>query len=114
MIKHLQMTFYQKSRGLVNVGSALISVQIIPSVSHDEDVYEYVDAAVQVIEDAGVTYEVHPLETTMEGEMDELMWVIQKMNEKLIRIGANNIISQIKMLYQPSGITSDMLTEKYT
>ena len=93
--------------------NALVSIQIIPSVPDKEDKYDYVDAAIKVIEDAGLKYEVHPLETTMEGNITELMAVIQKMNDKLISMGASNIISQIKLFYQPSGITSEMLTRKY-
>lgn len=95
------------------MANTLISVQIIPAVPHDADAYDYVDAAIKVIEDAGVKYEVHPLETTMEGEMVELLSVIRKMNDRLIDMGASNIISQIKILHQPSGITSETLTEKY-
>lgn len=95
------------------MANALVSVQIIPSVPEGEDKYDYVDAAIKVIEEAGIKYEVHPLETTMEGEITELMSVIQKMNDQLISMGANNIISQIKLFYQPSGITSEMLTRKY-
>lgn len=95
------------------MANALISVQIIPDVPQGEDKYDYVDAAIKVIDEAGVKYEVHPLETTMEGEMTDLMSVIQQMNDKLISMGASNIISQIKVFYQPSGITSETLTEKY-
>ena len=35
------------------------------------------------------------------------------MNERMIEIGAPNIISQIKVLYQPSWHSMDHLTEKY-
>lgn len=95
------------------MANALVSVQIIPNVPVGEDKYDYVDAAIKVIEEAGVKYEVHPLETTMEGEINELMSVIQKMNDKMISMGASNIISQIKLFYQPAGITAETLTEKY-
>lgn len=95
------------------MANALVSVQIIPSVPDGADKYAYVDEAIKVIEEAGVKYEVHPLETTMEGEMTDLMSVIQTMNDKLISMGASNIISQIKLFYQPAGITGETLTEKY-
>jgi len=95
------------------VSNALVSIQIIPSVPEGESVYEYVDAAIAVIKDAGVKYEVHPLETTMEGNLGDLMDVIQKMNDRMVTLGAGNIISQIKILYQPDGIKLETLTEKY-
>ena len=35
------------------------------------------------------------------------------MNERMIEIGSPNVITQIKVLYQPSGIAMEDLTEKY-
>lgn len=95
------------------MANALISVQIIPKTKDNEDVIPYVDKAIEVIEQSGVKYEVHPLETTMEGELDTLFAVIKEMNEKMIEIGSKNVITQVKILYQPAGITMNQLTEKY-
>ncbi|HWI49697.1 MAG TPA: thiamine-binding protein [Rummeliibacillus sp.] len=95
------------------MANSLISVQIIPKTEKYEDVIPFVDAAIKVIDDSGVKYEVHPLETTMEGEISELMNIITKMNEKMVELGCVNVITQVKILYQPSGITMDTLTEKY-
>lgn len=93
--------------------NALISIQIIPKTKNEEDVIPYVDDAIQVIEESGVKYEVHPLETTMEGELEHLLKIIADMNNKMIEKGSRNVISQVKILYQPSGIEMDSLTEKY-
>jgi uncharacterized protein (TIGR00106 family) len=95
------------------MANSLISIQILPKTKDGEDVIPYVDDAIKVIHDSGVKYEVHPLETTMEGELQQLFDVITKMNERMIEIGSKNVISQVKILYQPSGITMDQLTEKY-
>ena len=92
------------------MANALISIQIIPK---GENVIPMVDEAIKIIDESGVKYEVHPLETTMEGELSELFAVIEKMNVRMIEIGSPNVISQVKILYQPSGITMDTLTEKY-
>ncbi|MBS4178656.1 MTH1187 family thiamine-binding protein [Lederbergia citrea] len=96
------------------MANALISIQIIPKTKNGENVIPYVDEAIKIIQESGVKYEVHPLETTMEGELHELMNVIEKMNERMIEIGSSNVISQVKILYQPTGITMDQLTEKYS
>ncbi len=93
--------------------NALISIQIIPKTKNGEDVIPYVDEAIRVIEESGVKYEVHPLETTMEGELADLLKIIADMNERMIQIGSRNVISQVKILYQPTGIAMDDLTEKY-
>ncbi|AXN37882.1 MTH1187 family thiamine-binding protein [Peribacillus sp. NPDC060186] len=92
------------------MANSLISIQIIPK---GENVIPLVDEAIKIIDESGVKYEVHPLETTMEGELSELLAVIEKMNVRMIEIGSPNVISQVKILYQPSGITMDTLTEKY-
>ncbi|MFJ3389513.1 MULTISPECIES: MTH1187 family thiamine-binding protein [unclassified Lysinibacillus] len=95
------------------MANSLISVQIIPKTETYEDVIPFVDAAITVIDASGVKYEVHPLETTMEGELSTLLQIIEKMNDKMIELGAINVITQVKILYQPSGITMNTLTEKY-
>ena len=58
------------------MANSLISIQIIPKTKNGEDVIPYVDEAIKVIDESGVKYEVHPLETTMEGELQELFRVI--------------------------------------
>ncbi len=90
--------------------NSLVSVQIIPK---GEDVISLVDEAIAIIDQSGVKYEVHPLETTMEGELSELLKIIEKMNERMIELGSSNVITQVKILYQPEGITLETLTEKY-
>lgn len=95
------------------MANSLISIQIIPKTKNGESVIPYVDEAIRVIQESGVKHEVHPLETTMEGDLQQLLQVITKMNERMIEMGSSNVISQVKILYQPSGISMDQLTEKY-
>ncbi|GLI83344.1 thiamine-binding protein [Rossellomorea marisflavi] len=95
------------------MANALVSIQIIPKTKNGEDVIPYVDDAIAVIEESGVNYEVNPLETTMEGELSELFKIVERMNEKMIARGSVNVISQIKVLYQPQGIEMTDLTGKY-
>lgn len=95
------------------MANSLISIQIIPKTKNGEDVIPYVDEAIKIIEESGVKYQVSPLETTMEGDLYELMNIVGKMNERMIEIGSKNVISQVKILYQPTGIEMGQLTEKY-
>ncbi|MEK5039390.1 thiamine-binding protein [Sporosarcina sp. FSL K6-3457] len=93
--------------------NALVSIQIIPKTPNGEDVIPYVDAAIAVIDESGVPYQVSPLETTMEGNLTELLAIVQKMNERMIEKGSLSIISQVKIFYKPDGASMDKLTEKY-
>ncbi|CAH0344278.1 thiamine-binding protein [Bacillus sp. CECT 9360] len=95
------------------MANTLVSIQILPKTKGGEDVIPYVDEAIKVIDESGVKYRVNPLETTMEGELEQLLKIIADMNERMIQIGSKNVISQLKVLYQPEGITMDELTEKY-
>lgn len=93
--------------------NALVSIQVLPKTKDGENVIPYVDEAIAVIEQSGVKYQVNPLETTMEGELSELLQIVEEMNKKLVEKGCKNVISQIKILYQPDGASMDVLTEKY-
>ncbi|GIP23499.1 MULTISPECIES: thiamine-binding protein [Paenibacillus] len=95
------------------MANTLLSVQIIPKTPGGEDVIPYVDRAIEVIQASGVKHQVNALETTMEGELDELLDIVKKMNEAVIEFGSPSIISQIKILYTPEGASMDKLTEKY-
>ncbi|GAA0446526.1 MAG: thiamine-binding protein [Bacillota bacterium] len=95
------------------MADALVSIQIIPKTKNGEDVIPYVDEAIKIIDHSGVKYQVSPLETTMQGDLAELFGIIEKMNKRMTEIGCENVISQVKVLYQPSGASMEQLTEKY-
>jgi uncharacterized protein (TIGR00106 family) len=95
------------------MANALVSIQILPRTNDGEDIIPYVDRAIQVIHDSGVKYLVSPLETTMEGELDELLGIIRKMNDAMIEKGSPSVISQVKIYFNPEGASMDKLTEKY-
>ena len=95
------------------MANSLVSIQIIPKTKNGENVIPYVDEAIKIISESGMKFEVHPLETTIEGDLTNILSIITVMNERMIEIGSPNVITQIKVLYQPSGIAMEDLTEKY-
>ena len=95
------------------MANSLVSIQIIPKTKDGEDSIPYVDEAIKIIIESGLKYEVHPLETTIEGDLNSIFQLITVMNEKMIEIGSSNCITQVKILYQPSGIKMEDLTGKY-
>ncbi len=95
------------------MANALLSIQIIPKTVNNEDVIPYVDRAIEVIQQSGVKHQVNPLDTTMEGDLDELLDIVKRMNAAMLEIGSPSVISQIKILYNPSGASMDKQTEKY-
>ncbi|MBP2001596.1 uncharacterized protein (TIGR00106 family) [Paenibacillus shirakamiensis] len=95
------------------MNNALLSLQIIPKTPNGEDVIPYVDRAIEVIQASGVKHQVNALDTTMEGDLQELLDIVQQVNDAVIAYGSPSIISQIKILYAPKGASMDALTEKY-
>ena len=96
------------------MANALVSIQILPHTPNGDTIIPYVDRAIAMIQDSGVKYWVGPLETTMEGELSQLLDLVRSMNEEMIRIGCPYVISQVKIYYNPTeGASIDRLTEKY-
>lgn len=80
------------------MAQALLSIQILPKVNPGEDIIPYVDRAIEIIKESGVPYRVGPLETTMEGDLDELIGIVKRMNEAMFERGSPSVLSQIKLV----------------
>ncbi len=89
-----------------------VSLQIIPRVS-DERIYPVVDKVIELIANSGVKYEVGPMETTMEGELDLLLDIVKKAQQVCTNEGATRVLSVVKIDYKPEGVTMDEKIRKY-
>ncbi|NLG85770.1 MAG: thiamine-binding protein [Firmicutes bacterium] len=81
-----------------------VSLQVLPVVPEDR-VYPVVDKVIELIASSGVKYEVGPMETTMEGEYDQLMDLVKRAQELCVREGAARVVSVVKIDYKPGGVT---------
>jgi uncharacterized protein YqgV (UPF0045/DUF77 family) len=89
------------------------SIQIIPVVQ-DRHPYLWVDEAISIIEDSGISYDVGPFATTLEGTYEQVMKVINDVNEFLLSKGCSEWISNIQIQIRADGdITGDEKTSKY-
>ena len=89
-----------------------LSFQVIPKVPDDET-YRVVDLAIDVVKQSGVKYEVGPMETTMEGELDQLLEIVKKAQQVCVDHGAERVMTIIKIDYHPNGVTIDEKIKKY-
>ncbi|MGI6124409.1 MAG: thiamine-binding protein [Acetivibrionales bacterium] len=89
-----------------------LSLQVIPNVAENL-VYPVVDKVIAMIKQSGLIYEVGPMETTIEGELDELLDIIKKAQNVCVKEGATRVISMIKIDYKPEGVTINEKVEKY-
>lgn len=92
--------------------NTLMSIQIIPE-HQQTGVIPLVDEAISIIDQSGLKYEVQPLETTIEGDLNACLILIEQINERMVELECDSIISQIKFYHVPEGITMDTLTDKY-
>ena len=89
-----------------------VSLQIIPVVP-EERIYPVVDKVIELIAKSGVKYEVGPMETTMEGELDDLLEIVKKAQLICIKEGASRVVSMVKIDYKSEGVTMDEKVGKY-
>lgn len=89
-----------------------VSLQIVPKVP-EERTYAVVDKVIELIDKSGVKYEVGPMETTMEGELNELLEIVKQAQDICINEGASRVLSIIKIDYKPEGVTMDEKVGKY-
>ncbi|MCX7614726.1 MAG: thiamine-binding protein [Clostridiales bacterium] len=88
-----------------------VSLQVVPRGT--DDIYATVDKVIEYIIASGVKYVVGPMETTMEGELPQLLEIVEKAQEICVEAGADRIISVVKIDYSPKGVTMDEKIAKY-
>ncbi len=89
-----------------------VSLQILPVVE-EERIYPVVDKVIEYIDSCGVKYEVGPMETTMEGDLDELIEIVKKAQDICVKEGAARVVSIVKIDYKSEGVTMNEKTYKY-
>ncbi|NLL04970.1 MAG: thiamine-binding protein [Clostridiaceae bacterium] len=89
-----------------------VSLQVIPNVP-EEQIYPVVDKVIEMIDRSGVKYEVGPMETTMEGNLDTLLEIVKKAQNICVEEGANRVVSVVKIDYKVEGVTMDEKISKY-
>lgn len=89
-----------------------VSLQVIPGVP-DGEVYPLVDKVIDLIHNSGVKFVVGPMETTMEGELHQLLEIVERAQELCLQNGAARVLSVVKIDYKAGGVTIDDKIKKY-
>jgi uncharacterized protein (TIGR00106 family) len=87
-----------------------VSFEVIPIC---DDPYPVVDKAIDVVQRSGVKYEVGPHETTMEGELDQLLEIAKAGHRACFEAGARRVITFIKIVDAVEGTTIAEKVAKY-
>ena len=87
-----------------------VSVQVLPLA---EDVFPIVDHAIEAIANSGVHYEVTPMETVMEGSLDDLLSAAKAAHLACFDAGATQVVTLIKIGDSIHGTTIEAKVGKY-
>lgn len=89
-----------------------ISFQVLPKAKSDKQMIKIIDQVIKMIQQSGVNYEVGPMETTMEGDLETLLQIVKKAQYLCIKTGAKNVFTNVKIIYNPKGVMT--IAEKVT
>lgn len=91
-----------------------IAIQILPLSATEEETLKVVDEVIQFIQTKTNAVEVSAFETTIEGEYDEMMALLQDVI-KLAGDAYPNIFANVKVRYKAEGqvLTTHEKTAKY-
>ncbi len=73
-----------------------LAFQVIPRMRSGNN-FELVDQAIEVVKNANVSYQVSAMETTMKGELNQLLEIVIAAQQKCIDSGALEVITNIKI-----------------
>lgn len=82
--------------------NASVAIQVLPSVQGDE-VIRIVDKVIEYIRSTGLNFFVGPFETTIEGNLNELMDIVKQCQLICIKEGAPSVMSYVKINYKLGG-----------
>lgn len=73
----------------------------------DGSLRPYVCAALEVVRNSGLKYEVGAMATTIEGEYDRVMEVIRDARQAVFNAGASRVITSIKVDEREGGLSME-------
>ncbi len=84
--------------------TATLSLQILPTAKNKEEALQIIDKVIAQVSNSGLSFEVGPMETTIEGDLDSLIELLKKAQDIAIEAGAESVFSNVKIIYNPRGV----------
>lgn len=89
-----------------------MSIQLLPLVENNEKLYEIIDNAIEIISSSGLNFEVNAHSTVVEGDFDELMEIVKKIKENVLKVSKRFVLN-VQFDISEKGVTIDEKTKKY-
>ena len=94
--------------------NASIAIQVLPKVMEQEGTRRIVDEVISYLASTGLHYVVGPFETTLEGDLDQLLDIVKECCRICVSHGEPSMLAYVKISYKPGGVwTIDDKTGKY-
>ena len=91
-----------------------ISFQILPKAKTDKKMIKIIDQVIKMVQKSGISYQVGPMETTVEGDLEVLLDIVKKAQYLSIKTGAESVFTNVKIIYNPKGVmTIEEKIKKY-
>lgn len=74
----------------------MLAFQVIPRLREGNN-FEVVDQAIAVVKASGVPFQVGAMETTMKGELDQLLEIVKQAEKACLDAGSVEVITNIKI-----------------
>ncbi len=87
-----------------------VGIQVLPLT---DDAYPIVDQAIAAIAATGIKYQVSPMETVVEGTLDDCLAAARAAHEACMASGVRRALTFIKISDGVDGSTIDDKMEKY-
>ncbi|PLX90386.1 MAG: hypothetical protein C0614_00640 [Desulfuromonas sp.] len=88
---------------------AVVEISITPLGTASPSLSEYVAGCVEVVAASGLAYQLTPMGTVIEGEIDQILSVIRQMHEQPFAKGAQRVSTLIKIDDRRDRSSHDML-----
>ena len=90
-----------------------LAIQVLPT-SDEDNAYEIIDKAIEVIAKSGIKYKVCPFETVLEGTYEHAMQVLTDVRTACFAAGAKQVIVNMKLQEKATeSVFIDDKMEKY-
>ncbi|MFA9556341.1 MTH1187 family thiamine-binding protein [Evansella sp. AB-rgal1] len=88
------------------MATVMAGIQVLPN-GKDMDTNGVLPKLIEVVDESGLDYKVGPMETVVEGSMDEVMELVIKLQGEAMTEQTEEVLTNIKLHYRPDGIKMD-------
>ncbi|NOH99328.1 thiamine-binding protein [Vibrio sp. 99-70-13A1] len=91
------------------LNEVMLAFQVIPRLKEGNN-FEVVDKAIEAVKASGVPFQVSAMETTMKGELNQLLEVVKDAQQACYDAGAVEVITNIKIHSKTEAATDTFCT----